>query len=199
MGRRLVYYDILDILSTERPQTKSKYPDFHPVQHRTIHGSRLSFEDEGRADLVRVRVMRAIQLRSLNLDTERCLDTRAESLGVSKGEDTAVVDLGLDERRRVKVSFRADLEDDLVVRSLVGRLRTSLDVAGYSVVVRGGVVFELVGCEKRDSVLGRTEANTSSVLVDLAGSDIVASLTTKEEAVVSNDRISGHSWALRKN
>lgn len=143
--------------------------------------------------------MRAIQLRSLNLDTERCLDTRAESLGVAKGEDTAVVDLGLDERRRVKVSFRADLEDDLVVRSLVGRLRTSLDVAGYSVVVRGGVIFELVGCEKRDSVLGRTEANTSSVLVDLAGSDIVASLTTKEEAVVSNDCISGHSWALRKN
>lgn len=148
---------------------------------------------------MRVRVMWAIQLRSLNLDTERCLDTRAESLGVSKGEDTAVVDLGLDERRGVKVCLRADLEDDLVVRGLVGRLCAGLDVAGYAVVIRRGVVFEFVGCEERNSVLWRTEANTSSVLVDLAGSDVVASLTTKEEAVVSNDRISGHGWALRKH
>lgn len=142
--------------------------------------------------------MWAIQLRSLDLNTKRCLDTRTERLGVAEGEDSAVIDLGLNKRRRVKVCLRADLENNLVVRGLVGRLCASLDVAGYAVVVRGGVVFELVRCEKRNSVLRRTEANTSSILVDLASSDVVASLATKEEAVVSNDRISCHSRALRK-
>lgn len=39
-------------------------------------------------------------------ETERGLDSGSEGLGVAEGEETKVVDLGLDERRGVEVAER---------------------------------------------------------------------------------------------
>lgn len=140
--------------------------------------------------------MGAVELRSLDLDTEGCLDARAERLRVAEGEHTTVVDLRLDERGGVEVGLRADLEHDLAVGRLVRRLRARLDVARHTVVVRRGVILELVRGEERDGVLGRAEPETGGVLVDLARGDVVAGLTAEEEAVVSNDRVCGYGRAL---
>lgn len=58
----------------------------------------------GRANRVRL-----IQFLGVKSQTERSLNTRAEGLSVTKGNDTRVVDLGLDERRRIEVSLGTNL------------------------------------------------------------------------------------------
>jgi len=46
---------------------------------------------------------RLIQLLCVDSQTKSSLNTRAEGLSVTQGNDTGVVDLGLDEGRRVEV------------------------------------------------------------------------------------------------
>ena len=50
-----------------------------------------------------------VQFLGVKSQTERSLNTRAEGLSVTQGNDTRVVDLGLDERRRIEVSLGTDL------------------------------------------------------------------------------------------
>ena len=66
--------------------------------------TRSGLECEGRADLVRSSVVRAVELCCVERETEGSLDTWAESLCVAQREHTSVVDLRLDERSRVEVS-----------------------------------------------------------------------------------------------
>ena len=47
-----------------------------------------------------------VQAVGVEGETKGGTDTRAESLGVAEAEDTSVVDLGLDESGRVKVSAK---------------------------------------------------------------------------------------------
>jgi len=58
---------------------------------------------------------RPIQFLCVDSQTKGSLNTRAERLSVTKGNDTSVVDLGLDERRRVEVRLGANLEGSTAV------------------------------------------------------------------------------------
>lgn len=133
-----------------------------------------------------------------------------ESLGVAKDEDTSVVNLGLDESGRVKVAvcgsispnsrvrtrysrLGADFEVHTSSRSLgvVDSLGTSLDIARDTVVVARRVARQVAQRVQGDRVFGRGEPKSSSIASELARVDVVRSLTTEEEAVATNDRVSG--------
>ena len=113
-------------------------------------------------------------------------------------ENASVVDLRLHKRRRVEVRLGADLEVDGLGRALgvVGGLGARLDVGGDTVVVARGEEVEVVQALEGDGVLGSAEADGGSVPGDLALSDVVRSLTTKEESVTADDGVSGEGRAL---
>jgi len=161
----------------------------------------LSLEDEVGTDLVGGTgggdLVKALGVES---ETEVCLDTRAKGLGVAEAEDTSVVDLGLDESSIIKVSLGADLKVDVLGGALgvVGGLSTGLDVRGDAVVVRCREEVQVVETLEGNSVLWRAEANGRGVASHLALSDVVGSLSTKQEAIAANYGIGSEGRALEE-
>ena len=127
--------------------------------------------------------------------------TRSERLGVSKRQKTDVVDLRLNERRRVKVRLRANLKLHTIcsLPGIVLCLATSLDVTADAVVVARGVFLEAVASNEGDGVLRSAEAETSCVAGDLGLGDVVGGFSTEEEAVMAENGISGEGGALENN
>ena len=131
---------------------------------------------EGRADPVCVSIVATVELGGLNLDTEGSPHTRAERLSVAESEDTAVVDLRLDERGRVEVDLGTDLERDVARgrrAGVVHGLGAGLDVGADAVVVARGVRGEVGEPVEGDGVLGGRVANGGRVLCDLALGHVV--------------------------
>lgn len=123
--------------------------------------------------------------------TKGSLDTRAESLGVAKGKDTRVVNLGLDKGSIVKVRLRTNLEVN-VARSLrvVRGASAGLNVLVHAVVVRSTVRGEVAESVQRDSVLRGMVASSQVVAGQLLVLGVVRGLSTKEEAVTAHHSVS---------
>ena len=66
-------------------------------------------------------------------------------------------------------------------------------------VVAGSEGAEVSETVEGDGVFRSAEANGRGVAGDLALSDVVRSLTTKEESVAADDGISGEGRALQSN
>lgn len=118
---------------------------------------------------------------------------------LTESEDTGVVDLRLDERSRVKIDLGTDLEADVARRrrtGVVDGLRASLDVGVDTVVVARGERAEVAETVEGDGVLGRAVADGGRVLRDLALGNVVRRLSTDEEAVATDDGVSGERGAL---
>ena len=92
----------------------------------------------------------------------------------------------------------ADLEVDALGCSLgvVGGFGTSLDVRADTVVVACSESAQVTETVEGDGVLGGTVAEGSSVTSDLALSNVVRGLGTKQEAVTANDSVGGERRAL---
>jgi hypothetical protein len=141
-----------------------------------------------------------VQLLGVESETERRLDTRSESLGVAEGNNTRVVDLGLDEGRGVEVGLGADFERDTAVGVLgvVDGAGTSLNVTAYAMVVAGREGVKVVETVEGNGVFRRVVTNSSSIAGDAAGGDVVGGLGTKEESVATENGISRECWALEE-
>jgi len=150
----------------------------------------------------RTRTGRANFVQSLGIDskTEGSLNTRTKGLSITEREDTIVVDLGLEERSSIEVSFSTNLKADTLCGGLgvVDSLGTSLDVGGHAVVVARSKGVQVAKTVEGNSVLGRAEANSSGVLGDAALSDVVGSLGAEQETVTANDSVSGEGWSLEE-
>jgi len=136
---------------------------------------------------------------------------------LTESNDTSVVDLGLHERRVVKIAVghvRRGGEKDRSVYSrlcanfkgntavgglgVVDSLSTSLDVAAHTVVVAGGEGVEVVGAVKGNRVIGSVEAKGSSIAGDLALGDVVRGLGTEEEAVTAENGVGSECGTLKE-
>lgn len=157
------------------------------------------------------------ELLGVEGETESSLDAGSESLRVTEREDTSVAHLRLDESSRVEVPEKTQLnkepqskiEKDLrlsanldlnAVRAPVGvedSLSTSLDVTAHAVVVAGAVAGEALASKECDGVFGCAEANTSRVLCDRAGADVVRCLRAEKETVMAENGVSSESRALQ--
>ena len=84
----------------------------------------------------------------------------------------------------------------MAVLAIVDGLGTSLDVAGNAVVVRGRVGGPVAEAVEGDSVLGCAETEGGGVSGDGSRGDVVGCLCTDEEAVTSDNRVSGERRAL---
>jgi hypothetical protein len=62
-----------------------------------------------------------VELGGVNGDSNRGLDSRAESLGVAEADESDRVNLGLDEGSVVKVSLGSNLEADVGGRGCIDR------------------------------------------------------------------------------
>jgi len=102
----------------------------------------LVFDGESKAELVGVLV----ELGSVNGGTDGSLDTGAESLSVTKANNTSVGDLGLDEGSGIQLDLGTDLKGNRVgTLGVPGSLTRGLDVRVDTVVVGSGKVGEVVG------------------------------------------------------
>jgi len=75
-------------------------------------------------------------------------------------------------------------------------LRTGLNVGAHTVIIarsKGAQVGETV---ESDCVLGRRETEGSRVLGDTGLSDVVRCFGTEEEAITTEDGVSGKRWTL---
>lgn len=161
----------------------------------------LSLKDETGADLVGDgRVLRGGELARVEGETERCLDTGAEGLGVAEAEETEVVDLCLYECCVVEVGLCSDLEVDLGVCRLgvVGGSCTCLDVSVDSVVVGGRVGGEVAETVEGDCVLWCVVAGGEVVSGDLATLYVVRGLSTCEESIATDDCVCGEDGSLEE-
>ena len=105
----------------------------------------LGLERQSSTELVSAGVRRATrELDRVEGKTKGGLDTGAESLGVAKGQDTRVVNLGFDEGSVVEVGLRTNLQVH-VARCLrvVRSTGAGLNVLVHTVVVRGAVRREV--------------------------------------------------------
>ena len=94
----------------------------------------------------------------------------------TESKDTRVVDLRLDEGRRVEVHLRADLKRDVALRrrtGVVDSLGTSLNIARDAVVVARGEGVEVVQTVHGNGVLGSRVANGSGEARDLAIGNVI--------------------------
>lgn len=81
---------------------------------------------------------------------------------------------------------------------VVGGLGTSLDVGGDTVVVARREQVEVVQALEGDCVLRSAEANCRGVARHLAFSNIVRSLSTKQETITADDGVCGERGALNR-
>lgn len=146
------------------------------------------------------RSLRVAELGGVERKTERGLDAGAQRLGVAEAEDTRVVDLGLDEGGVVEVGLGADLEVDVRVGALgvVRGTGTGLGVGVDTVVVAGRVGRQVAEAVEGDGVVGGVEAGAEVVAAQLALLDVVAGLSTGEEAVAAEDGVGSEGGALEE-
>ncbi|KAI3482094.1 hypothetical protein L1887_55225 [Cichorium endivia] len=144
----------------------------------------LGLEGDRGTQLVGVgRSLRVAELGGVERKTERGLDAGAERLGVAEAEDTRVVDLGLHEGGRCRV---------------VRGTGTGLGVGVDTVVVAGRVGRQVAEAVEGDGVVGGVEAGAEVVAAQLALLDVVAGLSTGEEAVAAEDGVGGEGGALEE-
>lgn len=139
---------------------------------------------EGETDLVRSLV----ELLDVGLEAQAEGHARAESLAVGEGGDALVVELSLHERRGVKSVLDGGLQADVAGsrRGVVpGSARTDLGGHVNAVVDRRGVQGEVVRSGNDRTVGRRNVAEVVRVAGDLAAADVVAELTTGDEALVA--------------
>lgn len=124
----------------------------------------LVFDGESKAELVSV----LIELGSVNRGTDGSLDTRAESLSVTKANNTSVGDLGLDKGSGIQLKLGTDFKSNGVGAFRVpGSLTGSLDIRVDTVVVRSGKVGEVVCGMNSNGVDGGRVSEGSIVARDL--------------------------------
>ena len=105
----------------------------------------------------------------------------------------------LSERRGVKSVLASNLKADRVASlGVPGGLSTSLNLRVHAVVVAGGENFQVVTCRDRSRVLRDSVANGCGVLGDGSLLDVIATLSTDEEALVSKNSIEVGSRATQK-
>ena len=157
-----------------------------------------SLKGERGTNLVGARISSARRdLKGVERETKGGLDARTQGLGVAEGQDTGVVDLGLDERSVVKVGLGTDLEVH-VAGSLrvVGGAGAGLNVGIHAVVVRGAVGRQVAESVQRDGVLRSVEASSQVVAGQLLVLGAVGGLGTEQEAVTADHGIGGQQRAL---
>lgn len=124
----------------------------------------LVFDGESKAELVSV----LIELGSVNRGTDGSLDTRAESLSVTKANNTSVGDLGLDKGSGIQLKLGTDFKSNGVgAFGVPGSLTGSLDIRVDTVVVRSGKVGEVVCGMNSNGVDGGRVSEGSIVARDL--------------------------------
>jgi hypothetical protein len=143
---------------------------------------------------------RLIQFLRVEGQTEGGLYARAEGLSVTEGNDTRVVDLGLDEGRRVEVCLGANFQCNTSVGGLgvVYSLGAGLDVATDTVVVRRGEGIEVVETVQGDGVFGGIVPDGGSVAGDVATGDVVRSFGAEKEAVAAQNGVCSESGTLEE-
>ena len=151
-----------------------------------------------------------VQVLGIKGSTKAEGDTRAEEDVVSQGGNTTVVDLGLfgditsvtvsrhnnekatylGERRGVESVLAGDLKANGVAGlGVPGSLGTSLNLSVDAVVVASGEDAQVVASGDGSGVLGNAVANGSGVLGDGSLLDVVATLSTDKEALVTEDGV----------
>ena len=117
---------------------------------------------------------------------------------LTKGDDTSVIDFGLDERRTIKVHLRANLNVYVAVSRLIIIESTGagLHVTADTVVVAGTVTIKVVEAVKSNSVFGGIVAYSSGIAGNIAAADVVRGLSTNQETVTAEDSISSESGSL---
>lgn len=105
----------------------------------------------------------------------------------------------LSERRGVQLVLAGNLKADGVTGlGVPGGLGTSLDLSVNAVVVAGREEGQVVASGDGSRVLGKAVANGSGVLGDGSLLDIVATLSTDEEALVAEDGVEVGGGALQQ-
>lgn len=164
-----------------------------------LYNIRLSLEHKVKANLVGGG--RLVQTLGIDRSTEAKGDTRTEELIVSKRRNPLVVDLSLDERCRVELVLRGDLQTNTASISTLCvpcSLGTSLNLHIDFVVVTRREDVQIVCRSDGRGVLRDGVSDGSGVAGDAPAGNIVADLSTGEEAVVTKDNISVKGWALEK-
>lgn len=159
----------------------------------------LSLERERSTKLVSTGICRAgRQFDRVKSKTERSLNARTKRLRIAKGQNTRVVDLGLDEGSVVEVRLRADLKVH-VARGLrvIRGTSTSLNVLVHSVVVRSAVRGEVAQRVECDGILRSVEASGQVVTRKLLVLCVVRGLSTEQEAITANHSISSKQRTLK--
>jgi len=131
-----------------------------------------------------------VKTSSINGSTEVDLDARTESLSVSKTEDTGVGDLGLNEGSSIQLELGTNFEGNSVgtlgvPRSLTG----SLEVAVDAVVVRSGIVAQVVGGMNSNTIFSSGITDSSVVTTNLAIQNVVGNFGTSEETLLTENRV----------
>ena len=108
---------------------------------------------------------------------------------------TGKADLG--EGDGVQAVLSGNLETDVVAAlGVPGSLGTGLNLGVDLVVVAGSELAEVAKSLESDGVFRRAEARGGGVTGDLALSDVVGGLSTKEETIAANDGVGGQCRAL---
>lgn len=142
------------------------------------------------------------QLEGVEGTTETDLNTLGQFLLVSKGDDTGVGDLGLDEGGWVQDVLGGDFDCNRVTGSgglgVVGGLGTDLQDWGDLVVVTGGEDGQVVGGNEGDGVGWGLVAESSGVVGQDSGLDVVGQGTTGGEAVLAEGQVGVEERALQQ-
>lgn len=142
---------------------------------------------------------RLVELLGIEGSTKAKGDTWAEENVVGNSSDTTVVDLGLSEGNWVKSVLGGNLKTNIVAAlGVPDSLGTSLDLGVDLVVVRSGEDAQVAVSSDGSGVLSSIVSNGSGVLGDSSLLDVIASLGTSEETIVTNDGVDVGGWALEK-
>jgi hypothetical protein len=138
---------------------------------------------------------------------------------LTKGENTGVVDFGLDECSLVEVTVQRDCVNvqDLGVKSgcirlytdfkvntgggslgVVDGLGASLDIGAHTVVIAGSERRRVTQAVDSDGIVWGAEANSTRVTREATLSDVVRCLGTKEESITTEDGVGSECWSLKR-
>ena len=142
------------------------------------------------------------QLEGVEGTTETDLDTLGQFLLVSKGDDTGVSDLGLDEGGWVQDVLGGDFDSDRVTGGgglrVVGGLGTDFKDWGDLVVVAGGEDGQVVGGNEGDGVGWGLVTERSGIIGQDRGLDVVGQSTTSGEAVLAKGQVGVEERTLQQ-
>jgi len=141
---------------------------------------------------------RFVESGGVKSKTKRDLDTGAEGLCVAEGNDTRVVDLGLDERGLVKVSFGTKFKGNTAMCAfvVVNSFSTSLNISTDTVVVAGGEGVQAVETVEGDGVVGLVVTKGDSEFGEAAIGDVVTGFSSQKHTVTSDNGVGGEHGAL---